>query len=58
MYNMPVELVPVVLGYTGVASSQCYTHLCNIPGFTDILFSSLQKAVIFGIIYVLHAINL
>ena len=43
MYNMSVELVPVVLGYKGV-----------VPGFTDILFSTLQKAVIFGTIYVLH----
>ena len=55
---MPVKLVPVVLGYTGVVSSQCYAHLCSIPGFTEILFSTLQKAVILGNIHVLRAINL
>ena len=57
MYNMSVELVPVVLGCTGVVSGDCYTHLRCIPGFTNSLFTTIQKAVLCGSVHVLQTIN-
>ena len=58
MYNMTVELVPVVLGCTGVVSKECHTYLRRIPGFTKRLFTTLQKAVILGSVHVFQAINI
>ena len=57
MYNMSVELVPVVLGCTGVVFKDCYTHLHRIPCFTNSLFTTLQKAVLLGSVHVLQTIN-
>ena len=48
MYNMPVTIIPVVLGCTGVVSSHCLQFLKKIPGFTLKLFGHLQKAVLIG----------
>ena len=57
MYHMSVELVPVVLGCTGVVSRDCCMHLRSIPGFTNSLFTTLQKAVILGTAHILQAIK-
>ena len=41
MYKMPVQIVPVVLGCTGVVSADYVTHLRKLPGFLiDFLTSS------------------
>ena len=56
MYNVSVELIPVVLGCTGVVSRDCYTHLHRIPGFTNSLFTTLQKAVPLGSVHILQTI--
>ena len=56
MYNMPVTIIPVVLGCTGVASSHCLQFLKKIPGFTLKLFGHLQKAVLIGTSQVLRTI--
>ena len=58
MYNMSVELIPVVLGCTGIASKYCHTYLCRIPAFTNRLFTTLKKAVILGSVHVLRATNI
>ena len=31
MYKIPVQIVPVVLGYMDVVSADCITHLCALP---------------------------
>ena len=56
MYNMPVAIIPVVLGCTGVVSSRCLQFLKKIPGFTLKLFGHLQKAVLIGTSQVLRTI--
>ena len=58
MYNMPVKIVPVVFGYTGVVSVDCITHLHDIPRFCDSLFATLQKAALTGTVHTLRTINL
>ena len=58
MYNMSVEYIPVVLGCTGIVSKDCHTYLRHIPGFTNRLFTTLQKAVILGSVHVLRATNI
>ena len=58
MYNMPVVIVPVVLGCAGVVSSCCLQFLRKIPGFTMKLFGQLQKAVLIGTSQVLRTIPL
>ena len=58
MYKMPVELVPVVLGCTGVVSTGCINYLQRIPGFTDGLFDTLQKAVLIGSVHTLRTLDL
>ena len=56
MCNMPVTIIPVVLGCTGVVSSCCLQFLRKIPEFTLKLFGYLQKAVLIGTSQVLRAI--
>ena len=58
MYNMPVKIVPVVFGCTGVVSVDCIKHLRDIPGFCDSLFATLQKAALIGTVHTLRTINL
>ena len=36
---MPVQIVLVVFGCTGVVSADCLTHLHHLPGFSDRLFN-------------------
>ena len=48
MYNMPVTIVPVVLGCMGVVSSCCLQFLKRIPGFSLRLFGRLQKLCCLG----------
>ena len=56
MYNMPVTIIPVVLGCTGVVSSNCLQFLRKISGFILKLFGHLQKAVLFRTSQVLRTI--
>ena len=58
VYRMSVDVIPVVIGHTGVVSSQCKQHLQHIPEFSISLLCHLQKAAILGTIHVLHSINL
>ena len=58
MYQMPVQIVPVVLGCTGVVSADCVTHLHKLPGFSDRLFNMLQKAALIGNVHTLRTLNL
>ena len=57
MYRMPVLIVPVVIGCTGVVSSNCISHLRRIPKFSDNLFFTIQKAAIIGTVHVLRCVN-
>ena len=57
MYRMPVVIVPVVIGCTGVVSSSCISHLRRIPEFSNNLFSTIQKAAIIGTVHVLQCVN-
>ena len=54
MYRMPVIIIPVVVGCTGVVSSNCITHLRRIPDFSNNLFCTIQKATIIGTVHVLR----
>ena len=56
MYNMPVTIVPVVFGCTGVVSSRCLQFLRKIPGFSLRLFGHLQKAVLLGTTHILRTV--
>ena len=58
LHGQPVEVVPVVLGVTGVVSRQQKDYLKKVPAYSDSLFANLQKAVIIGTIFVLRDINL
>ena len=57
MYGMPVTIVPVVFGCTGVVSLRCMNHIKKIPEFSPRLFGHLQKAAILGTIRTLRTIN-
>ena len=57
MYRMPVVIIPVVVGCTGVVSSNCITHLRRIPDFSNNLFCTIQKAAIIGTVHVLRCTN-
>ena len=57
MYNMPVTIIPVVLGSTGIISSRCLNFLKKIPEFSMKLFSHLQKATLIGTIRLLQSLN-
>ena len=43
MYRMPVIIIPVVVGCTGVVSSNCITHLRRIPDFSNNLFVPFKR---------------
>ena len=43
MYRMPVIIIPVVVGCTGVVSSNCITHLRCIPDFSNIYFVPFKR---------------
>ena len=58
MYGMPVIIIPVVLGCTGIVSSRCLNYLKKIPEFSLRLFAHLSKAVIIGTSHTLRTINL
>jgi len=53
MYQMSVEVIPVVIGHSGVISSQCQSFLQYIPGFCDSLLCHLLKAAILRTIHTL-----
>ena len=58
MYQMPVTIIPVVIGHSGVISSQCKCYLHDIPGYHDSLLCHLLKATIPGTIRTLQTIHL
>ena len=58
MYQMPVKIIPVVIGHSGVISSQCRRYLHDIPGYRDSLLCHLLKATILGTIRTLQTIHL
>ena len=58
MYQMPVVIIPVVIGHTGVISSQCQNFLQRIPGFCNSLLCHLLKAAILGTIHTLRTVNI
>ena len=57
-YKVSVNIVPVVSGYTSVASADYITHLRDIPEFCDSLLTILQKATLTGAVHTLPTINL
>ena len=58
MYQMPVKIIPVVIGHSGVISSQCRHFLHDIPGYCDSLLCHLLKATILGTICTLQTTDL
>ena len=46
MYKMPVNIVPIVIGHSGVMSAQCQQYLNQLPNFSNVILSHLQKAAI------------
>ena len=58
MYDMMVEVIPIVFGHTGVVSTHCVKHLRRIPGYCESLFATLQKATILGTIHTLRTIQI
>ena len=58
MYQMPVRIIPVVIGHSGVISSQCRRYLHDIPGYRDCLLCHLLKATILETIRTLQTIHL
>jgi len=58
MYRMPVVIVLVVVGCTGIVSSNCISHLRCIPEFSNNLSFTIQKAAIIGTVHVLRCINM
>lgn len=58
MYQMSVNIIPVVIGHSGVISYQCKNFLKKIPGYRDSLFCHLLKAAIIGTVHTLQTINL
>ena len=57
-YQMPVKIIPVVIGHSGVISSQCRCYLHDILGYRDGLLCHLLKAIIVGTIRTLQTIHL
>lgn len=58
MYQMPVKIIPVVIGHSGVISSHCKGYLQSIPGYCDGLLCHLLKAAIIGTVHILRTIDL
>jgi len=58
MYDMAVEVVPIVFGHTGVVSKKCVKYLQKIPGYCESLFTTLQKATILGTIHILRSLQI
>ena len=54
--NMPVPIVPVVLGCIGVVSSHCLQFLKRISRFSLRLFGHLQKAALLGTTHILQTV--
>ena len=57
MYNMPVTIIPVVLGSTGIVSNQCLIHLKKLPELSVTIFGHLQIATLIGTDRLLQSIN-
>ena len=56
-YNQPVEIIPIVLGHTGVVSCRQQTYLKKLPCYSNSLFQQLQQAALLGTISILRDIN-
>ena len=57
MYKMPVDIIPVVIGHSGVMSAQCQEYLEHLPEFSNNILSHLRKAALLGTIHTLHTLN-
>jgi len=58
MYHMCVDIVPIVIGHSGVMTVQCQQFLQCIPQFTTSLLCHLEKAALIGMIRILRTLNL
>jgi len=58
MYQMSVEVIPIVIGHSGVISSRCQSFLQCIPGFCNSLLCHLLKAAILRTIHTLQTVNI
>ena len=58
MYQMPVKVIPVVIGHSGVISTHCTGYLQSIPGYYDGLLCHLLKVAILGTVHTLRTIDL
>ena len=56
--GMSIEVIPVVIGHTGLVTSQSKQFLNKIPGFRNSLFNQLQKATIIGTIHILTTLHI
>jgi len=58
VYHMKVDIIPIVIGHTGVLSIYFQIYLEGIPHFSNSLLCHLQKAALLGTIHTLQKINL
>ena len=58
VYHMKVDIIPIVIGHTGVVSIHFRKYLEGIPDFSSSLLCHLQKAALLGTIHTLQKINL
>ena len=56
--HMSIEVIPIVIGHTGVVSLHGKQLFNKIPGFCDSLFYHLQKATLIGTIRILRTLHL
>ena len=56
--HMSTEVIPIIIGHTGVVSLHSKQLFNKIPGFRDSLFYYLQKATLIGTIRILRTLHL
>ena len=56
--GMSIKVIPVVIGHTGLVTSQSNQFLNKIPGFRNSLFNHLQKATFIGTIHILTTLHI
>ena len=55
-YSQPVEVIPIVLGHSGVVSC-CHQKFLKLPCYYDSLFQQLQQAALLGTISIIRDTN-
>ena len=53
-YSQPVEVIPIVLGHSGVVSCHHQRFLKKLPCYCDSLFQQLQQAALLGTISIIR----